>query len=58
MRSTRDPNDKETYSTSTEGNRGQKEQHQRRLRKRRLEVNSRYFKLYLAYSVSFNSLIE
>lgn len=49
---------RETYSTSTEGNRGHKEQQRRRLRKRRLEVNSRYFQLFLAYSISFNSLIE
>ena len=42
------------YSTSTEGNRGLKEQ--RRLRKRPLKKNSRNVKLHLAYSISFQSL--
>ena len=43
-------------STSTERNTGLKEQRRRRLRKRPLKVNSRNVKLYLAYSISFNSL--
>lgn len=40
------------YSTSTEGNRGRKEQRRIRLRKRPLKVNSRN----VAYSISFHSL--
>ena len=43
---------RKTYSTSTEGNRGLKEQRRQRLRKRRLKVNSRYL-LIASHSIPF-----